>query len=112
MTDKPTVQRRIDIPHVEQAPPYILKSSEHKIAEMICRMLDNDEISARDVGTQISEFSVVPNELLELVNDSLPRHKKAISDPVHAAVMVGNGRLRSFLQKYLVAADSAVAGEN
>lgn len=79
---------------------------------MICRMLDNDEISARDVGTQISEFSVVPNELLELVNDSLPRHKKAISDPVHAAVMVGNGRLRSFLQKYLVAADSAVAGEN
>lgn len=101
MTVKPNPNHRFDAPHQEQAAPYILKSSEQKIAEMICRMLENDEISAREVGQHISGFEVVPEDLLDLVNDSLPRHKKAISDPVHAAVMVGSGRLQSFLNSYM-----------
>lgn len=109
MTDQPNVKHRFDVAHQELSPPYVLKSSEQKIAEMICRMLENDEISAREAGLHISEFDVVPEDLLELVNESIPRQKKAISDPVHAAVMVGSGRLRSFLYKYMSPVEDKLA---
>lgn len=78
---------------------------------MICRMLENDEISAREAGIKINRFEGVPDNLLELVNDALPRNKKAIRDPVHAAVMVGSDRLHSFLRKYVPQNDNEVLDE-
>lgn len=102
--------RRIDAAHQAHQPHY-LKKSDQILVRMMCRKMVQQEIGAREVGQQISTFETVADDLLSLINGTLQREKKLIRDPVHAAVMMGNDRLRNFLTQYVEPTDEFPAFE-
>lgn len=93
--------QRFDQPHDRLEAPYIMSAGEKNIAEMICRRIENEEVGAREVGLQLSSFQPIQRHVLNLVNQSLPAHKRRVDDPVHAAVMLGSDRLHKLFSKYL-----------
>ena len=93
--------QRFDQPHGRLDAPYVMSTAEKNLAEMICRRIENEEVGAREIGQQLVSFQPIQQHVLSLANQSLPVHRRRIDDPIHAAVMLGRGRLHKLFTGYL-----------
>lgn len=93
--------QRFDQPHDRLEAPYMMSAAEQNLAQMICRRIENEEVGAREVGLQLHRFQPIQKHVLGLANQSLPAYRQRIDDPVHAAVMLGRGRLHRLFTRYL-----------